>query len=316
VEDNFPLVTVCALSFNTGSYALEAIRSVLNTGYPNLEVICIDDGSTDGSAQLLENFASQLNFKLLLNLDNKGIATCCNLGLGMATGKYFLIIGDDLVLESRIIEDVKTLEEYPEAALVCSRVRIIDGEGRLIEKFANWTNGGREGPFVETPESIWLSGSRIFTPTATYRTEVLRELGGWDPEYIIEDKPIFMLFASKGIVGVFRGQISTYYRRHSQNFSAVFNPDNLRADVKLLGSYSLDIPNWRISLKFMMDVHFWYLFMKVDPKLLEAALEDIGLKKYCWTLRSRLLKILIYFVAASRPRGYFEVHPRFYLSKL
>ena len=169
---NAPKVTICALSYNTGDFTELAIRSALDSKYPNLEIICIDDGSTDSSAKKLSALSKELGFDFYENLENKGIPFSCNRGLDLAKGQYFILIGDDLMLPNRIQGDVDILTDNPSVSFVCGSATIIGQDGLALEKYSNWVSESSEGAFQEAPESVWLNGSRIFTPTATYRTQL------------------------------------------------------------------------------------------------------------------------------------------------
>ena len=302
-EGGYPKVTVCALSYNTGGFTELAIRSAVNSNYKNLEIICIDDGSTDSSASTLSHLAKELGFDFYANIENKGIPASCNLGLRLATGEYFVLIGDDIMLPNRIHGDVDILNQNLEASFVCGSARIIGTDGLPMDKFTSWVSDVFEGPFTESPEEVWLSGSRIFTPTVTYRTQALRDLGGWDEGYDVEDRSMFIHFAKERVVGWSRGEVTTLYRRHGGNYSAKFDIQMFQKELRLVEQFNLDIPAWRISAKFLIAAHYWMLFLGARPSQVAEALSLAGKRYLCWTTRSILFKVAylaLTFVRKSR----------------
>jgi len=298
---NHPKVTLCVLSYNTGAYAELAIRSAIDTGYPNLEIICIDDGSDDESVSLLMTLSKVIPFTFHENVKNIGIPGSCNLGLSFATGEYFIVLGDDLLLPNRISGDIEILVDHSDIGLVCGMAKVIGSDGLEIEKYSDWSNGQTAGRFQESPETVWLRGSRIFTPTVTYRTQTLRDSGGWDARYDFEDRPMFIRLAQDGVKGWHRAEITTLYRRHEKNYSAKFRASMLRQELDLLSNFQLSIPTWKITIKLLVEIHYWMLFMNTTATEARQALVLAGLDRWVWTLRSRALKCAFLGLTYLRP---------------
>jgi glycosyltransferase involved in cell wall biosynthesis len=296
-----PKVTLCVLSYNTGIYAEAAIRSAMASNYENLEVVCVDDCSTDASASSLKRLSKELGFAFHENPRNLGIPGTCNVGLSLATGKYFIVLGDDLLMPSRIRKDVGILEEYPEIGLVCSRAKIIGSDGLELETYLDWTDNRTEGLFQESPEAVWLRGSRIFTPTVTYRTQTLRDSDGWDSRYDFEDRPMFIRLAQDGVKGWHRAEVTTLYRRHEQNYSAKFRTGMLRQELDLLSNFQLSMPTWKITVKFIVEIHYWMLFMNATASEAREALVLADMDRWSWTLRSSAFKATFLGLTYIRP---------------
>lgn len=306
-------VTVCALSYNTGEYTELAIRSALCSNYKNLEIICIDDGSTDSSASTLAHLAKELGFDFYANIENKGIPASCNLGLSLATGEYFILIGDDIILPNRIRGDVDILNQNLEASFVCGSATIIGTDGLPMEKFSSWMSDVFEGPFTESPEEVWLNGSRIFTPTVTYRTKALQDLGGWDESYDVEDRSMFIHFAKERVAGWSRSEVTTLYRRHGGNYSAKFDIQMFQKELRLIEQFTLGIPAWRISAKFLIAAHYWMLFLGARPSQVSEALCLAGKRNLSWTTRSIPFKVAYLALTFARKSRYVKRNVRKYL---
>jgi len=257
----------------------------------------VDDGSTDGSARLLKKLSGELKFAFLSHEKNLGIAASCNDVLSQASGEYFIVLGDDLLLPDRISGDVLILERFKDVGVVCSQARVIGPDNEIIEDLPKMPRGSKPGRFLQTPLQVWLEGSKVFTPTATYRSSKLRSLGGWDTRFEIEDRPLMIRMAQKKIEIWYRPEVTTYYRRNVRNLSAQFQPGILKRELDLLEVHNISAPPWRIVVKLLTDLHYWMLFLNVGYVEARESLILAGLSNWVWTLNSRIFKLG--FIAAS-----------------
>ena len=125
-----PLISVIIPIYNTGDSAVKLLNKLTKQSYENLEIICVDDGSKDGSFDLVAEFIRQSKLKnknlnmTILRQKNQGAAGARNLGLKKASGEYVTFIDSDDEVKKTHIEDlVKSLEKDPRNALsVCGYV--------------------------------------------------------------------------------------------------------------------------------------------------------------------------------------------------
>ena len=125
-----PLISVIIPIYNTGDSVVKLLDKLTKQSYENLEIICVDDGSKDGSFDLVAEFIRQSELKnknlnmTILRQKNQGAAGARNLGLKKASGKYVTFIDSDDEVEKTHIEDLlKSLEKDPRNALsVCGYV--------------------------------------------------------------------------------------------------------------------------------------------------------------------------------------------------
>jgi len=95
-------VSVILCTYNQRSFILDAVESALGQTHPDLELVIIDNGSTDGTRELLEPFRSQPNVRLLLHESNAAITTRMNEGIAASTGEFISILyGDDMYLPEK-----------------------------------------------------------------------------------------------------------------------------------------------------------------------------------------------------------------------
>ncbi len=141
-----PLVSVVIPAYNHERWIGETLSSVLEQSLTDLEVIVIDDGSTDKTAALVAACDdSRLRF---IVQENRGTSAAINRGLELSRGKYIAILNsDDLFCPDRLAHFSAYLESHPEYMMAFSRIQLIDPEGRILTE--------------EEPECQWLRQAEI-----------------------------------------------------------------------------------------------------------------------------------------------------------
>ena len=127
-----PRYSVLIPAFNHAAFIEEAVLSVLEDGGDQIEVIIVDDGSTDDTPSVLRNIATDDRVAVHTQ-ENQGAHAALNRLLGLARGEFFFILNSDDAFEpGRLQRLADRLEHCPEAAIVCSHLRIIDDRGQEI----------------------------------------------------------------------------------------------------------------------------------------------------------------------------------------
>lgn len=107
-----PLVSVVLSVYNIENYIEECLNSIIEQTYTNLEILCVNDGSTDNSLQLLNEFSKKDDRIKIIDQANQGLSSTRNAGISNATGKYiYFIDGDDFISENYIQAMVNCLEK-------------------------------------------------------------------------------------------------------------------------------------------------------------------------------------------------------------
>ncbi len=169
---SLPLVTIVTPSFNQAEYLENTIRSVLSQDYPSIEYIVVDGGSTDGSLEVIQKYASKMAW--WVSERDEGQANAINKGLEKARGEIIAWLNsDDLYLPGAVSNAVNALQETPLAGMVYGNAITIDAKGCPLKelKFPDW---GLE-QFI---------GFRIICQPAVFvRRTVLERAGLLDPTY-------------------------------------------------------------------------------------------------------------------------------------
>lgn len=162
-----PLVTVFMPIYNSEKYIAESLESILRQTYRNLEIILVDDGSTDRSVEIVESYNDN-RIKLIKNEKNMGIPYTRNVGLQNASGKFMAIMdSDDIALPERVEKQVEFLEKNPE----------IDVLGSYYYKFSDKKTREIRLNYIHPNEIniVLMFYSPISNPSSMVRLETVRK---------------------------------------------------------------------------------------------------------------------------------------------
>ena len=127
-------VSVIIPVYNSEKFLKESIQSVLSQSYENLEIIAIDDGSTDNSLEILEQFKDKI---AIIHQENQGLASALNAGIKQMTGKWFKWFSPDDILYPKAIDIlVRKAQELGENYIVYSNWEIIDEKNNHMRDFS------------------------------------------------------------------------------------------------------------------------------------------------------------------------------------
>jgi glycosyltransferase involved in cell wall biosynthesis len=129
-----PLVSVVMPAYNAERYVALAVEGLLRQTLRDFELLVIDDGSTDGTAAILDRFAARdSRIAVIHQPANQGYARALNLGLARARGRFIARHdADDVSLPERLARQAQFLEAHPEVGLAASRVQVVDEAGRAL----------------------------------------------------------------------------------------------------------------------------------------------------------------------------------------
>lgn len=123
--------SIVTLSFNQRPYLQQALESVLRQGYPDLEYIVVDPGSTDGSRELIRSYGNRIAHAIFEK--DSGAAEGLNKGFGMATGQIFgFLNADDILLPQALQQVASFFRTHAECDLAMGNGYLVDGEGNRL----------------------------------------------------------------------------------------------------------------------------------------------------------------------------------------
>ncbi|HEX6897091.1 MAG TPA: glycosyltransferase [Bryobacteraceae bacterium] len=209
-----PQVSVILPLYNVARFVGEAAASVLSQSWSDLELIAIDDGSTDDTVVEFQRAADPR--ASLIRSEHRGAAAARNSGIRRARGRYIAFMdGDDVWLPGKLEHDIAYLEAHPAADLVFSSMRIVDESGQDVGRTVRTWSG------VATLRDLLIE-NLIGTDTVVMRRDVFEQIGFFDEELPAGSDYDFWLgmaaLRPHTIHGVPR--VSALYRRHSGQLTA------------------------------------------------------------------------------------------------
>lgn len=202
--------------YNGARYIAEAVSSVLGSDMPELELLVLDDGSTDPSIAEAERAAAGDARVRIFALPHGGVAAARNVGLREARAPFIANLdADDAMYPSRLTRQLAFLDARQEYVAVGSRALVVDQTGAPQ----------RVGVRLFTHEEIDRAhlegrGGAIWNPTATFRADVARAIGGYDVTLHTtgEDHDLWLRMAEVGKLCNLP-EVLTRYRIHERNVS-------------------------------------------------------------------------------------------------
>jgi len=173
VSSKTPLVSIVTPSYNQARFLEETIRSVLAQDYPRLEYIIVDGASTDGSLEIIQNYADRLAW--WVSEPDQGQTDAINKGFSKAKGEILAWLNsDDTYRPGAVSAAIKCLLQYPEYGLVYGGADFIDEKGDLIGRF----------PARQTDYRRLMQGYvHIPQQAAFFRASFWRKVGPLDPSF-------------------------------------------------------------------------------------------------------------------------------------
>jgi glycosyltransferase involved in cell wall biosynthesis len=178
-----PAVSVLVKSFQHARYIRQTIESVLAQSFQDFEIVATDDGSTDGTAEILKSFGDP-RIRLECWPENRGISAAMNATVARARGRYLAILNsDDWALPGRLRRQVSFLETHPEVSLVFGVPRPVDEDGLPTEAFNDFAH---PLGFADFSRRTWLRhfflhGNILNAPSVMIRREAYADAGPYDP---------------------------------------------------------------------------------------------------------------------------------------
>lgn len=171
---SFVPITVLMSVYNGERWLEESIKSILNQSFIDFELLVVDDGSTDSTAQILEGFAKADHRIRIIKKHNTGLADSLNCGIAEAKGVWVARQdADDVSVPWRLLKQWQAVQSMPNVVLTGSAFVLINDEGREGRRYRL--------PRSNTRLASWLSTGKRFFPhsSAFFNRDIVQRIGGY-----------------------------------------------------------------------------------------------------------------------------------------
>jgi alpha-1,3-rhamnosyltransferase len=247
------IVSIIIPSYNHQQYVAQAITSVLDQTWPEIDLIVIDDASADDSARIINRIlAERGKFRFIRRQQNKGLISSLNQGIAMAKGQYFCeLASDDFLPRDSIENRVRFFTNHQDYVALFADALLVEGE---TETDICVLDDKRRCLFRQpNPLPLILQGIRPLFATGMFRTETLRKIGGFDTQYkCYEDLEMPVLLSLAGKIG-FLDMPVLCRREHGTNVSsttATIRTDKILCYEKL--SRNPDLASYASLIRYQL----------------------------------------------------------------
>lgn len=197
-----PVASVVIPCFNHGRYLGEAIESAMNQTWPSVEIIVVDDGSTDNTPEAVKQYPSVIGIRQ----ENQGVSAARNRGLGACRGEYVLFLdADDLLLPEALEISVRAMNSHPDWGFVSGDFRFCDHQRNVLDKSSFTEVTSDHYNALLRRDYIAMHGAVL------YRRSVMDRVCGFDVRLrTAEDHEMYLRIARQFPVGQVRGVMALY----------------------------------------------------------------------------------------------------------
>lgn len=217
-------------AYNAEKFIETALKSVVDQSYKNFEIIIIDNGSIDGTKNIIDKIISNntnISIKLIILNPNKGISKARNIGILNSTGDYISFLDADDVWYKNKLEKVKNvIDDNPEVDVIWHWENHVSSTFRKEVKYKSINN---EKPY----EDLLFNNNRLSTSATSVRRASINNIGGFSPKYIAgeedydcwlrlarEKSKFYLIKEALGEFRIYDGSTSSKVLKHN---SAVLN---------------------------------------------------------------------------------------------
>lgn len=217
-----PLVSVIVPSFNHARFVVACLESVLTDPYPSIELVVIDDGSSDGSAEIIrrwmDDHADDGPLLRYQSRANRGQTATLNELVRLATGPYIAYLAsDDMLFPGGLAARVDYLEAHPDKHAVFGDCEVIDARGqRIMGSGLSDLHGVRKHRLRTNLKAEIIGNWGVPGPVLMYRKRAMLAIGGYAEGHIIEDWYVYLGLIRRDWLG-FIDTVVGCYRLHGDN---------------------------------------------------------------------------------------------------
>jgi len=190
-----PKVSVIIPTFNRADFLVKTIETVFNQTFKDFEIIISDDGSTDGTKEMISEFGEKVHY---IYNDHTGLPSCArNSAIKMAKGEYLAFLdSDDQWLPDKLNKQIELLENSQGVGLICSNAYVVNSDGKMSEHLYLRQGKGKSGKVL----TDLIRDNFIITSTTIVRTKIVKEIGYFselNELKAVEDYNLWLRIAAK-----------------------------------------------------------------------------------------------------------------------
>ena len=251
--NEYPLISVLVPAYNHDKYVKETLNSIVEDEYPNKELIIINDGSTDNTNSIIEEWIKTQKDKISITYksrSNKGVTKTLNDLIDLSSGEYILFIhSDDYLLPDGIMKRYNYLQNHTEKLAVFADCIIINKDDNKIHEsglsdlyFANKKKYINAESLKKEIITNWsVPGGTIMVKKSAY------DFFRYNEDFIIEDLDFYLFFASQNLIGFLDEKVSAY-RVHGEN-TCMRDENWIRVKKNIINSYKRNLKHYDFKFK-------------------------------------------------------------------
>lgn len=207
---DFPVVSIIIPCYNAQEFLRETLDSALAQTYSALEVVVVDDGSTDGSTSILREYAARHDRFRWQQLEHRGIQKTRNAGLELAWGEYILWLdSDDLLAPDLVAVQMEELRRAPGCIIACPWHKLRLKNGLWSTEYLPYTGRTRETVLRSMLRGEWPQHAL----SCLFPRAAMLSIGGWDESLLMhEDRKLLSLLLIRNYPIVFSDRSYGLYR--------------------------------------------------------------------------------------------------------
>jgi GT2 family glycosyltransferase len=296
-NERLPLASVVILNYEGAGFVSECVRTVLESSYPNLEVILVDNASTDASPeQLLEAYGPDARFTLIRNTANLFYAEGNNIGIRNSHGEFIVVLNNDTKVDSNWLAMLWNVLKSPRVGAAQPKILLwdspdrIDNAGGLLDRFGYAE--GKDRHQSDTRDQDHRGAESVFFAGGTslaVRRKVLEQVGLFDPKFVAYSEDVDLSWRIR-LAGysVVCARDAVIYHRVSRTVNAKSNKVQLLWHIRK-NRLAILFKNYgtRNLLIVIPVVLFFYLLTFVKELAIDRAPDPAltSLRAILWNLR-------------------------------
>jgi glycosyltransferase involved in cell wall biosynthesis len=207
------LVTAAITAYNRADYLPEAVASAEAQGLDGMEILVVDDGSTDATPRVIEALGERVR---AVRRENGGRSAARNTAIAEARGAFIAFLdSDDRWLPGKLERQLAAFRARPELGMVHGHVEVIDADGTLMPEMSAYHQRLFEEAHAEEPTyARYAFDCRCLSTTVMIPRALLEQLGGYDPALLLDDYDLYLRLALEAPIEFLHGAPLAQYRHH------------------------------------------------------------------------------------------------------